>query len=87
MQGCSHEYAGHGYAAAWPMPGVALRLITCAGRFDAAARSYWDKAVVFASAVPTSRWASPNGSVTLDSSRRAGKALVGGRPKTSLTRK
>ena len=32
-----------------PAPGVALRLITCGGGFDRAARSYVDNVVVFAS--------------------------------------
>jgi sortase (surface protein transpeptidase) len=33
-----------------PTPGVALRLITCGGSFDAARRSYRDNIVVYASA-------------------------------------
>ncbi|PWW62583.1 class F sortase [Actinokineospora spheciospongiae] len=36
-----------------PVPGAALRLITCGGEFDRARRSYEDNVVVFASA----RWA------------------------------
>jgi hypothetical protein len=31
-----------------PVPGEALRLITCGGRFDHAARSYRDNIVVYA---------------------------------------
>lgn len=38
-----------------PVPGAALRLITCGGSFDAAARSYRDNVVVFASVAPASR--------------------------------
>jgi hypothetical protein len=33
-----------------PAPGSSLRLITCGGTFDAAARSYRDNIVVYASA-------------------------------------
>lgn len=35
-----------------PQPGASLRLITCGGTFDAAARSYRDNIVVYASEVP-----------------------------------
>jgi hypothetical protein len=35
-----------------PQPGASLRLITCGGSFDAAARSYRDNIVVYASEVP-----------------------------------
>jgi sortase (surface protein transpeptidase) len=35
-----------------PQPGASLRLITCGGSFDTAARSYRDNIVVYASQVP-----------------------------------
>jgi hypothetical protein len=45
-----------GKEVTFPAPGSSLRLITCGGTFDAAARSYRDNIVVYASeaaAAPT----------------------------------